>query len=222
MNSKKLKRTGDTSDIVLQKLLEAIVDQSFKAGEPIRETQVAKKWGVSRTPVREAVRSAAAMGLIELRKNQRSLIKPFGQKDLVKLTDVRIAIELLAFDRSIDILIGSKKVKKLLDLSIELQNIDSSELFTRKALKLDTSLHRMWVDSCENQFIALAFNSLWTFIRLLQRVAANDSKRAAKALSEHIEILQAVYDREKDKARALLEEHLRSATPILHELLRNH
>src|SRR5680860_530364 len=122
MESRKIKRTGNTSDLILQKLLEAIVNRSFGPGEPIRETRLAKKWGVSRTPVREAVRSAAAMGLIELRNNQRPMVKNFGQKDLVKLTDVRIAIELLAFDRSIDVLTVSKKVRDLLNISIELRN----------------------------------------------------------------------------------------------------
>ncbi len=219
MDTKKVKRAGDTSDIILGKLLEAIVNRTFVPGEPIRETQIAKNWGVSRTPVREALRSAAAMGLIELRHNQRSIVKSFGQEDLVKLTDVRIAIELLAFDHSIDILIGSKKVKNLLDTSIELQNLDTIGSFTTRALKLDTSLHRLWVDYCDNQFIVLAFGSLWTFIRILQRTAASNLNRAVIALSEHRVILQAIYEGEKDTARTLLKEHLRSATPVLQELL---
>ncbi|MEX2336161.1 MAG: GntR family transcriptional regulator [Fulvivirga sp.] len=214
------KRTGDTSDRVLQKLLEAIVNGSFVPGDPIRETQIAKEWGVSRTPVREAVRSTAAMGLIELRNNQRPLVKNFGQKDLVKLTDVRIAIELLAFDSSIDILIRSKKVKKLLDISIKLQNFNFEDLPTEKALELDTKLHRLWVDSCDNQFIVLAFESLWTFIRILQRAAANDLNRAATALSYHNAILQAIYEGKTNVARTLLKEHLTSSTPILQELLK--
>ncbi|MCM4164009.1 MULTISPECIES: GntR family transcriptional regulator [unclassified Arenibacter] len=220
MDSLKTKRVGDTSDIVLQKLLEAIVNRSFAPGEPIRETQLAKDWGVSRTPVREAVRSAAAMGLMEIRHNQRPLVKDFSQKDLVKLTDVRAVIELLAFDSSIDVLIGSKKVKKLLDISIKLQNFGPDDPFTEKALELDTNLHRLWVDSCENQFIVLAFESLWTFIRILQRAAANDLNRAVIALSEHIAILQAIYKGDIHAARKLLDEHLRSSTPILQELLK--
>lgn len=220
MNTRIVKRTGDTTDLILQKLLEAIVNGTFVAGQPIREAQIAREWEVSRTPVREAVRSVAAMGLIELKNNQRPVVKNFFQKDLVKLTDVRVAIELLAFDSSIDILIGSKKVKKLLISSIELQNIPSNELFTKKALALDTSLHRLWVDSCENQFIVLAYQSLWAFIRILQRVAADDLNRATTALSEHYAILQAICEGDKNIARKLLEEHLRTSTPILQKLLK--
>ena len=214
------KRIGDTTDTVLQKLLEAIVNGSFVPGEPIRETQIAKEWGVSRTPVREAVRSAAAMGLIELRNNQRPLINNFEQKDLNKLTDVRVAIELLAFDSSIDNLIKSRKVKKLLDQSIKLQNFTAEDFRTEKALELDTNLHRLWVDSCDNRFIVLAFESLWTFIRILQRTAAGDYNRAATALYEHHAILQAMYMGKTHVARTLLKQHLTSSTPILHELLK--
>src|SRR5690606_7158502 len=205
MDLKKIKRTGDTSDLLLQKLLEEIVNGTLVAGKPIRETQLALKWEVSRTPVREAVRSAAAMGLIELRPNQRPVVKNYSQKDLVKLTDVRVALELLAFDYSIDLLSGSKKVKKLLDNSKAVRNLNSNDLFTKKALELDESLHRLWIDSCENQFIVLTFESLWTFIRILQRVAANDSNRAVTALSEHLAILESIYKGEKNIARQLLE-----------------
>jgi len=216
----KIKRTGDTSDLILQKLLQAIVDRSLTAGQPIRETQLAKEWGVSRTPVREAIRSAATMGLIEIRHNQRPLVKNFGQKDLVKLTDVRVVIELLAFDHSINSLMGSKKVKNLLVKAMELENPHESSLFTKKALQLDTSFHRLWVDTCDNQFIVLAFESLWTFIRMLQRTAANDLNRAVTALSEHNAILRAIDEGDKNIARRLLEEHLRSSTPILERLLK--
>ncbi|HLT50640.1 MAG TPA: GntR family transcriptional regulator [Arenibacter sp.] len=220
MDLKKIKRSGDTSDLLLQKLLEEIVNGTLVAGKPIRETQLALKWEVSRTPVREAVRSAAAMGLIELRPNQRPVVKNYSQEDLIKLTEVRVSLELLAFDFSIDILSSSKRTKKLLDSSIKVQNLNSNDKFTKKALQLDEDLHRLWIDSCENQFIVLTFESLWTFIRILQRAAANDSNRAARALSEHIAILEAIYEGEKNIARQLLEDHLRSSTPILQELLK--
>lgn len=220
MDSRIIKRAGDTADIVLQKLLEAIVNGTFVAGAPIRETQLAKDWGVSRTPVREAVRSAAAMGLIELRPNQRPLVRKFGQKDLVKLTHVRVAIELLAFDSSTHILVGSKNVKKHLDTCIELQKIDPNNLPIKKALKLDARVHRLWVDSSDNQFIVLAFDSLWTFIRILQRAAANDLNRVAIAISEHTEILRAVHEGNISIARDLLERHIRSSTPVLQALLK--
>src|SRR5690606_23742813 len=95
-----------------------------------------------------------------------------------------------------------------------------NSIFIGKALELDTNLHRLWVDSCENQFIVLAFESLWTFIRILQRVAANDPNRASNALSEHIAILKAIYQNDKKLARQLLENHLRSSTPLMQQLLK--
>ncbi|MCK0136799.1 GntR family transcriptional regulator [Arenibacter sp. S6351L] len=220
MDKKTIKRSGDTSDLLLQRLLEEIVSGTLPAGKPIRETQLALKWEVSRTPVREAVRSAAAMGLIELRPNQRPLVKNYSQKDLINLTEVRIALELLAFDNSIDILIGSIKVKKLLEKSVTVQNSNLRKTLTKKALEVDTNLHRLWIDSCENQFIVFTFESLWPFIRILQRVAANDTNRASLALSEHISILKAIYEDEKELARQLLENHLRSSTPLLQQLLK--
>ena len=69
-------------------------------------------------------------GLIELRHSLRPLLRNFGQKYFVKLKDVRVVVELLAFDRSIDVLSGLKKVKDLLDIPIQLQNPDLNDLFT--------------------------------------------------------------------------------------------
>ena len=59
-----LKRYASMAENIFARLVEALVTGELPAGEPLREAQVAKQWGVSRTPMREAVRRASEAGLL--------------------------------------------------------------------------------------------------------------------------------------------------------------
>ena len=92
------KRAADLADRISERLVEAIVSHELLPGMPLREAKLAKEWGISRTPLREAIREAAAMGLLELRPNRMPVIRQLTADDVAKLYTVRETLELLALD----------------------------------------------------------------------------------------------------------------------------
>lgn len=81
-------------------LRDGIYGGQFAPGDSLTEDELATAIGVSRTPVREAIRRAAADGLIELEDFRRARVARFNEKDLDDLFDLRAALESLAAERA--------------------------------------------------------------------------------------------------------------------------
>lgn len=214
---RKSKRAADTPERVFLRLVEAIV-QGYKLqpGQPLRESSLAADWGVGRTPLREAVRRAAALGLVKLRPNQRPLVMKLTQEDVGKLFILRETLELLALDLAWERL-DAATLKPLLERAEALQDRTPGADWLREALLHDSELHLLSIEHCGNPWLKLTMKNLWTFVRILQGVVAESPKHAVTAFGEHQSILQALVDRDKFRARALLKEHLQSAAMFLSE-----
>lgn len=216
---RKTQRTADTSERVFQRLVEAIaLGSELQPGQPLREAALATSWGVSRTPVREAVRRAAAMGLVDLRPNQRPLVRALTREDVAKLFVVRESLELLALELAWNRL-DAAILKPLQDRAKALQDRKPNARWVREALRFDSDLHRLGINYCDNPWLILSMENLWTFVRILQGIVAELPQHAVTAFEEHQAIVQALADRDKFRARALLKEHLHSAALILSERL---
>ena len=212
---RKPKRAADTSERVFQRLVEAIVlGVELQPGQPLRESALAADWGVGRTPLREAVRRAAALGLVELRPNQRPLVLKLTQEDVGKLFTLRETLELLALDLAWERL-DATTLMPLLERAKALQGKTPDAGWLRKALLHDSNLHLLSIEHCGNPWLKLTMENLWTFVRILQSVVAKSPQHAVTAFGEHQAILQALVDRDKFRARALLKEHLHSAAVFL-------
>ncbi len=95
-----VKRRAQTAERVFQRLVEAIVTGAIPSGSPMRESSLAKQWGVSRTPMREAVRRAAEGGLLILRRNRTPLVRAFTPHDIDCLYQMREVLEILALQEA--------------------------------------------------------------------------------------------------------------------------
>ena len=83
-------------DIVFQKLRESIVTGALKPGERLMEIKLANEMGVSRTPVREAIRKLQVEGLVIMNARRGAIVAPINEQDLKELLEIRKALESLA------------------------------------------------------------------------------------------------------------------------------
>ncbi len=84
-----------------RKLREEILSGALPHGESIKQDEVARRLGVSRMPVREAIRTLAAEGFMIERANRKAIVAPLDPDDAVELFEIRAAIECLAAKQSI-------------------------------------------------------------------------------------------------------------------------
>ena len=208
------KRSANFADKVFDRLIEAIVTHELEPGTPLPEMKLAKEWGFSRTPLREAIREAASMGLLELRPNRRPIIRQLTADDVAKLYAVRESLELLALDLAFE-RIAPGEVQKLAQEAEQLGALRPGSAWTKRALALDSLLHGLWFAQCENRWLRQVLEQQWTFIRILQHVVARNPAAIRRAFDEHLQILAALAERNQSGARALLQDHIRSSAEFL-------
>jgi DNA-binding GntR family transcriptional regulator len=94
-------RPVSTSTWLLENLRNSILDGTRPAHSLIRQEELAAIYGVSRMPVREALRSLEAEGLIVNRPNRGAVVAPLDPDDALEIFDIRAVLESLALRRSI-------------------------------------------------------------------------------------------------------------------------
>ena len=102
-------RPATTVTWILENLRNAILDGTMKAHTVVRQDELAETYGVSRMPIREAIRLLEAEGLVIARPNRGSVIAPLDPEDAAEIFDVRAALETLALRRSIPRLTENQK-----------------------------------------------------------------------------------------------------------------
>ncbi len=212
------RRTGDTAELIFQRLVEAIVEGSLPAGQPLRESRLASEWGVSRTPIREAVRRASALGLVALRPNQRPLVRTLMPADVQGLYEVRALLEARALELAAPRLPLSE-LKKLANQIDSLRKNRSTSTLLRQALAVDETLHMIWIRHCENPWLQFSLGQIWTFIRIFQHRVARGKRLAENALEEHATIVQALLEGKRSQAIQRLREHLSASASLASQVL---
>jgi DNA-binding GntR family transcriptional regulator len=175
-------------------------------GTSIKERDNAAGLGVSRTPMREAIRILAKEGLIRLRPSRSPIVAQHELKDVADQAQVLIALEKLsaelackeATDADLDHIAG------IVDhMAKHFGETDPLDMF-----EIDMSFHTAIANASHN--LALA-EIHCTFLQRLWRVrylAASQRRNRERVVNEHTEILNALQARDPDAARAAIDKHL--------------
>jgi len=197
---------------VFQRLVEAILKGEFSGGQPLREAALARAWKVSRTPLREAVRRAAANGLLILRPNQAPLVRSLGLEDVRALYELREVLELHALQRAWPHLVrgqGAEMAGKARAVSLRRPQWEA------RCLQFDLELHHWWTDLCGNPWLKADLERHFQFLRIFQLWVGRDPAALKESYREHLVILKAVGRQDLKAAMAALREHIRSSCRLV-------
>jgi DNA-binding GntR family transcriptional regulator len=203
------KRDASMAENVFARLVEALVTGDLPAGGPLREAQVAKQWGVSRTPMREAVSRAAEAGLVILRKNRAPLIRAFTPHDVDCLYQIREMMEVLALKQAWHRM-PEKEIAALRKMAGSVGRASSKHWIAR-CLALDEALHKIWFDQCQNPWLTQFLQSSRVFIRIFQHIMARDPALVRKSYDQHLAILETLGTTDLQLGTRLLREHIRAS-----------
>jgi DNA-binding GntR family transcriptional regulator len=203
------KRDASVAGNVFTRLVEALVTGALPAGSPLREAQVAKQWGVSRTPMREAVRRAAEAGLLTLRKNRTPLIREFTLHDVDCLYQLREMMEVLAMKQAWHRL-TEKEIGALKTMAASVGSTQSRKWVSR-CLAFDEALHKIWFDHCQNPWLTRLLQSSRVFIRIFQHAMARHPALVQKSYDQHLAILDALGTPDLPLGIQLLRKHIRDS-----------
>ncbi len=193
------------TDTVYKSIKERILNHEMPVGSRIRDEILAEQLGVSRTPIREAIRALIRDGLVEVVPRSKTRVRNPTEQDIIEIFDLRIELESLAARKSAD-RIPSAQLQHL-----QLLHEGAEEGLLRGniriALDFDREMHRVILENCGNERLKqmmLNINDSVAFFRnlgaktpahrgfnfrhreIMRALAREDSEAAARALGEHI------------------------------------
>ncbi|OCO98868.1 GntR family transcriptional regulator [Ensifer sp. LC13] len=207
LNAKIDEEVESLHDGILSKLRDFIVEGHLRPGDRVPERQLCESLGVSRTPLREALKVLAAEGLIELLPNRGARIREFTPDD------VREFFEMLAGMESTAGRLACERITEAAIEQIEALHYQMYGHYMRRELpeyfRLNQLIHERIVAAAGNHALETYYHGLTARMRRL-RYSANTIKRDrwGQAMREHEQILDALRRRDGRELAEILYEHL--------------
>jgi DNA-binding GntR family transcriptional regulator len=204
-----------TSDDIADALRDAIARGDFEDGEELNQVALARHFGVSRVPVREALRQLQAEGLISAKAHMRAVVTALTVDRVAEVLDLRIRIESYLLSRAAPH-IGEAELAELRALCDEMEQVEDHQQW----LALNKTFHgRIYAHSGAELALDLSRQLSARVQRYLHVGHADGVHRNAEANAEHRRILDALAAGDTEGACAELETHVGRTRARIVELL---
>ncbi len=203
-----------------EQLVEAIVTGEYQPGEKLSEAEMAKRFGVSRGPLREAMMRLDALGLVERIPNVGARVVTLSMQKLCEIYSVREALEGMAA-RLAAIHIQPDEIEGLAALldthDSHIKKVEGASYFHQHG---DFDFHYRIIKASRNhKLVELLCNDLYQLLRMYRYQSPRSHSRPENALKEHKQILEAIQDRDGELAELLMRRHIQRSRLLIEDQL---
>lgn len=191
---------------VADALRELILEGAIKGGEKIREKELTERFGVSRTPLREAMKILASEGLVELIPNRGAIISQPSEAELADAFPVLAALEAMAGEQAAE-RATEAELAEIAQLTVKLGA--SLEANDRPGyFEINQAIHNAILRASRNETLIRTHATIARLVHRARYQANLDRSRWEKALSEHDRIAEALETRQTEEVGRLLKAHM--------------
>lgn len=205
-------------DVVFNTLRQAILRGELKPGERLMEIQLANKLGVSRTPIREAIRKLELEGLVLMIPRKGAEVADITEKSLKDVLEVRRALEELSVKLTCD-RITKEEIKELEQAAENFRKTMKSKDITEIA-EADVRFHDVIYAATKNQKLIQLLNNLHEQMYRYRIEYLKDEEVYPKLLKEHKEIIERISRGEKEEAARIVCEHIDNQVNAVMDVIR--
>ena len=203
--------------VVFNTLRQAILKGELKPGERLMEIALADKLGVSRTPIREALRKLELEGLVLMIPRRGAQVADITEKDLNDVLEVRIALENLAIEKACKRM-TDEQIGKLWLTAKEFERTTNEGNLVKLA-EADVAFHDVIYQAADNVTLNQVQNNLREQIYRYRVEYLKDEEMRKQLVKEHEELYQAVKERDVKKAQEISFRHIENQrTGIIHSI----
>lgn len=213
----KLDNFRPLGEMVYESLRDAIINQVLKPGERLMETDLAEEMGVSRTPVREAIRKLEQEGYVIMIPRKGAYVAGLSIKDIHEVFEIRGALEALAAGLAAERATQEEIEEMERNIVLEASHFESSDLI--KTIEVDTKFHELIFKASKNDRLLSMINNLREQVQRFRTTTLAVSGRMKFALEEHRRIVEAIAARDVQLAQQMAKEHIESAENALLEVI---
>lgn len=202
--------TTTRSDYVYQRLKDLISAGEYSPGKVLTEQTLAGELGVSRTPIREAIRRLEADGWVSTIPGRGALVRSLSVQDLDEIFVVREELEALALRLAMPNIPSSELETIEMEMASMSAKLEQDEFRAQKDLATELEkFHTLLIRYCANRLLARQLRSLSELVHRLRVRSLAAPGRPLKSVGEHMEIAAHMRDGNAEAAEECLRKHLR-------------
>lgn len=191
---------------VFHEIREGILSGKYKKDEELKENTLGQELGVSRTPVREALRQLELEGLVKIIPNKGAYVVGLTERDIKDIYAARSLLEGLCAHWATQYITPEQKK----ELS---ENVELSEFYAMKGnyvqvCELDTRFHEILYQASGSRIMEHMLLNFHHYVERVRRMSLATEGRAQKSNEEHRMILQAIEDKKPELAEELAHQHM--------------
>ena len=194
---------------VFQRIREDILNGKYQEHDELREAALGKELGVSRTPVREALRQLELEGLVTIIPNRGAYVTGISQKDIWDIYRLRSLLEGLCARWAVEHITEEQldELEEVILLS-EFQLKKGSGFSAEQVTSLDERFHAVLYEASGSPILSHVVTDFHNYVQAARKSSVISEERARKSIREHKQILRAIRDRDAEMAEQLANEHI--------------
>ena len=207
------------SERVYDKLLDMIMSNEMKADARLNVDELAKQFGVSKTPLREALKSLEKTGLVLLTPYAGYSVKKFTAKEIEEIYKIRILLEVFAVDYIVKN-VAKKDIKMLNSIQEYIEeNADEPRI---TIFKFNRKFHDYFYMISDHPKLCEMIGLLWDNLSFFRMLMIQDDNYIENMKIEHHRYIEALAVHDGDRLKTLIEANLRRHADQIPELLHDH
>jgi DNA-binding GntR family transcriptional regulator len=200
------------ADQIFAEIRQEIVEGRIPQGSKISEPELARRYGISRGPLREAMRRLESSNLVSRRANVGARVITLSSEQLLEIYHVREALEGMAARLAAERMPEAEveELQSLLEEHRRQVELEQGRAYFQREGDLDFH-YRIVRGSHNDRLIGLLCNDLYHLVRMYRCQFGMVSPRARRAFREHAQIVDAIADRDGELAEILMRRHIRAS-----------
>lgn len=180
-----------------------ILSGALEGGTPLRQDEVAGNHGISKIPVREALRRLEMEGLVEFRPRRGAIVRQLSENDILELLDIRIGLECRALELAIP-----KMVDADLSLARDLLDEYAESTTPESWSELNLRFHLSLYEPCGNHQLLSMIHEVEQRMGAFMRLRVTQVSGLERPHREHLKILDACMAGDRANAVVALHDHI--------------
>ena len=190
-------------ELVRSRLREAIFSGKLQPGKQLRQEELAERYGISRIPVREALRQLEAEGLVTRQPNRGAMVAAVSIQEVIEMLDIRIGLECRALALAVPNMIDSD-----FEAATKLLKSYDKEPRPQKWGEMNWRFHETLYAPCNRPKLIEMIQANYGHVNRFTRTQVSMASGKEKPQKEHYEILQACIAGDAQRAATLLKAHI--------------
>lgn len=202
MRRKPIERHQTLREKILETIRDAILKGTMKPGERVSEPELAERFGISRTPIREAFRQLESEGYLEVIPRKGAVVASLSERDVEEFYAIKIILEGFAARMAAENL-SVKDIERLESINDRLQQI-AKEGDVKTFFRVHNEFHEVFIKAAGNEKLYEMINHLVLRFKRLRLASLSQPGRMEISVEEHRNMIQAFKNHDGDRADSLV------------------